>query len=152
MSRRTRFWPVVLVILAAFAIAAGGLYCAGVFRLFGPRVPANALMIIAPYRYQGTWVFDDPSTGLVREPFVSGVPEMIDEMVREIPNAEQGFRLLFSAEPFPGHTYELTWRRGDSNGNWYYCEQIDKEGWLCPAMFKYYRTPPKAIYVRAEEK
>ena len=74
----------------------------------------NAIMVIAPYRYQGTWVFDDPSTGLVKEPFVAGVPEMIDVLVSGIPNADEGFRLLFSAKPFPGHQKELTWLRGDS--------------------------------------
>ena len=27
----------------------------------------NALMVIAPYWYQGTWVFDDESAGLNKE-------------------------------------------------------------------------------------
>ena len=40
--------------------------------------PANALLVIQPYRSHGTWVFDDPAVGLVREPFVSGIPQMID--------------------------------------------------------------------------
>jgi hypothetical protein len=35
--------------------------------------------------------------GLVQESFVGGVPEMIDELVADIPNARNGFRLLFSA-------------------------------------------------------
>jgi hypothetical protein len=61
---------------------------------------ANAIMVIEPYWSSGTWVFDDPSTGLVREPFVSGIPEMIDALTREIPNAREGFRLLFSGSPF----------------------------------------------------
>ncbi len=47
----------------------------------GETKMSNVLMVIAPYWYQGTWVFDDESVGLVREPFVSGVPEMIDELV-----------------------------------------------------------------------
>jgi hypothetical protein len=74
----------------------------------------NAIMVIAPYRYQGTWVFDDASAGLVKEPFVAGVPEMIDVLVKDIPDAGEGFRLLFSAKPFPGHQKELRWLRGDS--------------------------------------
>ena len=53
---------------------------------------ANALMVIQPYWFSGTWVFDDPATGLVREPFVAGVPEMIDRLVEQIPNARRGFR------------------------------------------------------------
>jgi hypothetical protein len=114
--------------------------------------PGNALMVIAPYQYQGTWVFDDAAVGLHREPFVSGIPAMIDDMVKEIPDAAQGFRLLFSAQPFPGYTHRLTWRRADSTGNWYYCEQLDQEGWLCPGLIRYYREAPKEIYARAESK
>src|SRR5689334_25338118 len=52
----------------------------------------NALMVIAPYKYQGAWVFDDPATGLVREPFIAGIDTMIDNAVSKIPNAEKGFR------------------------------------------------------------
>jgi len=49
----------------------------------------NALFVIAPYRFEGMWVFDDPSAGLVREPFVSGVPEMIEHVVRDNPRCRQ---------------------------------------------------------------
>ena len=44
---------------------------------------ANVLTVIEPYWYQGTWVFDDESAGLDKEPFVQGVPEMIDELVKK---------------------------------------------------------------------
>jgi hypothetical protein len=93
--------------------------------LFPPRragAPANALLVIAPYRHAGTWVFDDPKAGLVREPFVAGVPEMIDVLVQDIPGATNGFRLLFSARPFPGYQKKLTWLRGDMGGNYYRME------------------------------
>jgi hypothetical protein len=46
-----------------------------------PNPRENAIMVIAPYRHEGTWVFDDPSAGLVKEPFVAGIPEMIDILV-----------------------------------------------------------------------
>jgi hypothetical protein len=73
---------------------------------------ANVLMVIAPYWFEGTWVFDDPAVGLNREPFVLGVPEMIDELVKDIPDAREGFRLIFSERPFPGYQKEITWVRG----------------------------------------
>jgi len=122
---------------------------------FGPALfrigPAsNAILIIAPYRYQGTWVFDDPQAGLAREPFVAGVPEMIDELVKDVPDAEHGFRLYFSANAFPGHQKALTWLRGDGGGNWYRLDEPPMEGWICPALFKYYRSPPATLYVKAE--
>lgn len=110
----------------------------------------NAIMVIAPYRHQGTWVFDDESAGLVKEPFVAGVPEMIDVLVADIPNAGEGFRLLFSAHPFPKYQKELRWLRGDAGGNYYALDNPPMEGWICPAMFKYYAKAPELLYVKAE--
>jgi hypothetical protein len=114
----------------------------------------NSIMVIAPYRYQGMWVFDDPAVGLSREPFVAGIDTMIDKLVADvgITDAQQGFRAIFSASPFPGHQVKLEWRRGDSGGNWYYSDKYAMEGWLCPALFKYFADAPREIYVRAEPK
>jgi hypothetical protein len=57
-------------------------------------------MVILPYQYGGVWVIDDSATGLQREPFVAGVPEMIDRLARDIPGApilaDMGRRGLFS--------------------------------------------------------
>src|SRR5438552_15216823 len=36
----------------------------------------NALLVIAPYKYQGTWVFDDPAVGLSRKPFIAEIGTM----------------------------------------------------------------------------
>jgi len=52
---------------------------------------------------------------LVREPFVSGITEMIDALVAEIPDAEDGFRLSFSLRPFDGYQTMLIWLRADRN-------------------------------------
>ena len=112
---------------------------------------ANTIMVISPYRYSGTWVFDDPSKGLEKEPFVAGVPAMISNLTRPIPNAWKGFRLLFSALPFPGAQAELEWVNEESGGNWYRLVGTGEEGWLCPAMFKYFDSTPGKIYARAEE-
>ena len=88
--------------------------------------------------------------GLRREPFVAGVPEMIKVLVAKIVDAKGGFRLLFSANPFPGHQKKLTWMRGDSGGNYYKLDDPPMEGWICPAMFRYYKEPPRSLYVKAE--
>ncbi len=116
--------------------------------------PPNSLMVIAPYRHAGTWVFDDPQVGLKAEPFVSGIPEMIDKMVADakIKDADRGFRLIFSTDPFPGYQTKIVWRRAENGGNWYYSEDYKAEGWLCPALFKYFKKAPKQIYVKAEAK
>ena len=115
---------------------------------------ANQVLVIAPYWLEsvGTWVFDDETVHLVREPFVSGVPEMIDDLVSEIPNARLGFRLLFSASPFPGFQRKLT-RSREEFGGWWYCSDAPvAEGWLCPALFRYFDEAPEEIYVKAEAK
>ncbi|HXP35527.1 MAG TPA: DUF6717 family protein [Chthoniobacterales bacterium] len=112
----------------------------------------NALLVIAPYKYQGTWVFDDPAAGLSREPFIAGIDTMIDKAVVNIPDAEKGFRAIFSASPFPGADLKLEWRREESGGNWYYSDRFKMEGWLCPALLKYFPTAPREIYVKIEPK
>ena len=112
----------------------------------------NTLIAIYPYKHEGRWVFDDEKVGLVQEPFVSGADVIIERLASHIPHAEKGFRLLFSANPFPGFTAQLEWRREELDGNWYYSRALDTEGWLCPALFKYFATAPKNIYVKFEPK
>jgi hypothetical protein len=111
---------------------------------------ANVLMVIEPYWYQDTWVFDDESVGLDKEPFVQGIPEMIDTLVKDIPNARNGFRLLFSSLPFSGYQVELTRVREEYGGYWYEVKDIGTEGWLCPALFRYFENAPETIYAKAE--
>ncbi len=111
---------------------------------------ANAMLTIHPYRHEGLWVFDDDTVELVREPFVFGVPEMIDRFVSDIPNAEGGFTLLFSEKPFPSFQARLVHDRAEYEGNWYRWPEANLEGWLCPALFKYFTDTPAEIYCRAE--
>src|SRR4051794_29306856 len=111
----------------------------------------DEILVIEPYRHASAWVFDDPTTGLVREPFVAGVTEMIDRLTAGIPDAADGFRLLFVVYPFAGYRASLTWARADPvEGNWYRADDTGEEGWLCPALFCYFPVPPPKIYVRAE--
>ncbi len=152
MHGTNRRWKLTLIAAIALFAAAGIAYLSGVLPRPREKPPANSLMVIAPYRHSGTWVFDDPAAGLVREPFVAGVPEMIDHLTAEIPNAEAGFRLLFSAQPFPGYQKKLTWLRGDMGGNYYKLDDPEMEGWICPALFRYYETAPQELYVKAEAK
>jgi len=100
----------------------------------------NAIQAIMPYRMFGTWVFDDPDAGLVREPFVLGIPEMIDVMVADIPNAKDGFRLNFSVTrpPTLEDTHHLKLMAEESGGGWYRDVETRMCGWLCPAMLLYF--------------
>jgi hypothetical protein len=112
---------------------------------------ANALMVIKPYWNEGTWVFDDVATGLEKEPFVEGIPEMIEDLVKEIPNARDGFRMIFSAQPFPNYQKELNWVDEDYDGNWYWDKKLKIKGWLCPALYLYFDVAPKKLYMKAEQ-
>jgi hypothetical protein len=112
----------------------------------------NAINVIAPYRYLDMWVFDDPRVGLVAEPFVAGADTMIDRVVADIPDAAKGFVMVFSQFEFPGHQHRLEWLRAENSGNVYRSPDLDMEGWLCPALFKYFETPPAALFVQVKAK
>lgn len=107
----------------------------------------NQIFTVRPYLWEGVWVFDDPAVGLIREALVSGMPEMIRMATAEagISQPENGFVALFSKDPFPGATTELTWVREESSGNTY--EWRGQEGWLCPALFRYFNETPKKLYI-----
>jgi hypothetical protein len=113
-------------------------------------VNANSLYVLRPYKHEGSWVFDDDAVGLRREPFVLGVDVMIERLVAAIPNATAGFRLIFSSRRFPGYAAKLEWRREEEGGNWYFSPTFGIEGWLCPALLKYFHSAPEELYARAE--
>ena len=115
-------------------------------------MPQNSIRVLFPYRKNGVWMFDDDAVGLKEEPFVFGAPEMIDILVADIKDADQGFALYFSAQPLPGLQMKLDWLREEAGGNWYGHAESKREGWLCPAMFKYFSERPMNLYVRAEAK
>src|SRR5262245_15355168 len=110
----------------------------------------NSILAIHPYKHQGLWVFDDPAVDLVQEPFVAGADTIIDRMVEDIPNAQAGVTILFSAQPFPGCQHEFHWRREEFFGNWYFSPKFGMEGWLCPALFKYFEKAPERIYAQVK--
>jgi hypothetical protein len=101
-------------------------------------------------------VFDDPAAGLDKEPFVEGMPEIIqhcltDEgILRRAVN--NGFTLRFSDRDFipePGEIvqfFKLTRLREEDGGNWYRLAGTNLEGWLCPALFAYFQTAPDNLY------
>lgn len=112
----------------------------------------NFLQIIFPYQFECAWVFDDEDKELDKEPFVFGADTIIDQMVVDIPGAENGFKLLFSHAPFPGYQVHGEWIREEMEGNWYRVSDFGIEGWLCPALLKYFDSPPENIYAKAGPK
>jgi hypothetical protein len=112
----------------------------------------NSLFAIHPYKDSGIWVFDDRAVGLVQEPFVAGADMLIDRMVESIPNAEAGVTLVFSGGPFPGYQHEFQRRREEYGGTWYFSDEFQMEGWLCPALFKYFDAAPETLFVQVKAK
>ena len=112
-------------------------------------------MVLYPYQLSGgLWCFDDPGTGLKEELFVRGADDCISRMVeaRQIANANNGFKMTFGGEEFPGYDVVVEWTGCEGDGNTYTGmiagEQMDL--WLCPALGRYFRSTPQRIYVRVE--
>lgn len=109
---------------------------------------SNSIHVIKPYRYEGMWVFDDPAVGLVREPFVAGADSILDEVTAAIPNAENGFLAVFSDNAFPDENLQFDWIRKEGSGDVYRWRGTPMYGWLCPALLKYFKTPPQTLHVQ----
>jgi hypothetical protein len=97
-------------------------------------------------------MFDDNAKGLVREPFVCGIPQMVELLVTDIRHPDKGFALYFSEQQFPGFQLKVDLVEPESGGNWYKLtvDGTEMTGWLCPALFKYFETAPATIYAKAE--
>jgi pimeloyl-ACP methyl ester carboxylesterase len=117
-----------------------------------PERGTNQIFTIKPYRWEGIWVFDDPQRGLIKEALVAGMPEMIEFATQQagIPHPERGFVALFSKDPFPGEMIALEWVREDMGGNVYRWPEVGLEGWLCPALFRYFTTAPKRLHLAVQ--
>jgi hypothetical protein len=151
-KKSINIWRALAIAFVCALILCGIGWRMGLFQPFGIYQSSNSLLVIAPYRHAGTWVFDDRARGLKKEPFVAGIPELIDQLVADIPDADEGFRLTFGIQEFPGYEDRLVWLRKGSSGNWYRSETFKAEGWLCPALLKYFPEAPKEIYVKADAK
>ena len=113
----------------------------------------NTLMVLEPYRFGETWAFDDGSKNIEVEPFVFGIPEIIDgytKFLDGVPEDNKKFRLIFSLAPFPSYDDKLIWEKEESGGNWYTAVGLGKSGWLCPCMYNYFPVAPKEIYFKCE--
>ena len=129
---------------------------------------ANVMNVIQPYWYMNCWVFDDASKGVEQESLEGrfeaelreirvlarliggGVTKMIDYLVKDIPDAREGFILLFSSQPFAGYQVELIRIAEENGGCLYRGENCSGEAWLSPALFGYFETIPESLYMKAE--
>ena len=110
----------------------------------------NSIFVIKPYKWEGLWVFDDSAVGLVKEPFVGGADTIIDVATSHIPNADRGFLAVFSASPFPGAQIVLEWVGEEMGGNVYRWPEKEMQGWLCPALLRYFSEPPQKLFIQVK--
>ena len=116
----------------------------------------NVINIIYPYKSNKMWVFDDDNVGLKAEPFIAGADTLMDKATANLHLTDKeeadGFRLTFSKLPFPDYDECLVWERGEQGGNVYWSDKYEMEGWLCPALFKYFDKAPVNIYFKINSK
>ena len=114
----------------------------------------NSIHIIHPYVDHGSLVFDDESVGLVKEPFVGGADTVLAVLAANVcgKNWHKGFSVLFSSKPFVGHQVRMDWVRKQYDGNVYFCGELGQEGWLCPALLKYFKRAPKYLYIQIKSR
>lgn len=115
---------------------------------------SNSIHVIEPYLCGAALVFDDEGRGLVKEPFVGGADTALAVLASNAaPGWEKkGFTLLFSDKPFAGHQTRFDWLREEYDGNVYFSEELKFEGWLCPALLKYFSAAPKTIYIEIRKR
>ena len=112
----------------------------------------NVISIIFPYKWNGMWVFDDERVGLDKEPFVAGADVLLDKATVDIPDAADGFRLTISQRELPEYDECNKWKRSEASGNVYWSDRFEMEGWLCPALLKYFEEPPANICFKVDVK
>ncbi len=100
------------------------------------------LIVIEPSWHDGSWVIESKGEKVV---LPEGIAAIIDDMVKGIPDAREGFRLLLSTAPFPNYQVELT-----TVGYWYRDNGKEGAGCSCPVLFDCFETSPEAIYMKAE--
>lgn len=122
--------------------------------LNGGTIPprTNALYVIHPYRMaSGLWAFDDVTRGLVAEPFVTSASQILDMLANSV-GERDNVNVVFSDQPFQDHQHVFRLASGgdrEFGGSVYANDQLGLEGWLCPALLKYFPQPPESLYVAA---
>ena len=110
----------------------------------------NSLLVISPYKFGDFWVFDDAKVGLHQVPFVGEVNTIINILTEDFSDPDPGFKLLFSSKSFPNYSARFLWDRLEGHGNWYSWPEWNMEGWLGPAIFKYFEAAPKELFVKVK--
>lgn len=143
--------------------------------IFGPKEEQKSdfdkigVHTIRPFKKDGRWVFRKDGrvwdmapaqlTDVALSPVVIGADRMILAGcgLKNIPNPENGFLVLFSEQWFPGCDVKLTFKENKYDGWLYDVTSENLQGlmpgqgaWLCPYMTMYYKEPPQTIFLKME--
>jgi len=143
--------------------------------IFGPKETPKTdfekigVHTIRPFKQNGRWVFQKDNrtwdmapaqlTDVSLSPIVVGADRMILTgcALKNIPNPENGFLVLFSEEWFPGCDVKMTLKENKYDGWLYDVTSENLQGimpgqgaWLCPYMTMFYAEPPKTIFLKME--
>lgn len=105
---------------------------------------------------ENTWCFDIPFAGIIDEPFVDGIPELIEFHLNrkgKLKEAKKtGICVLFSGttkkpDCFKNGIYAKLQRREEDNGGcWYWDAAAKAHGWLCPNLYQFFARPPRQVH------
>ena len=56
--------------------------------------------------------------------------------------------MIFSAAEIPEPDVVLTKQEKFAGGNWYINQETGMRGWLCPAIYLYFKRAPKKLFVK----
>lgn len=127
--------------------------------------------VVRIFMREGRWVFrhgdgvyDMAPAGItdaVLSPVVLGADRMIRAgcSIKNIPDPEGGFNLLFSEQQFPGCDVQLSYVESRFDGWVYDVEPVNlggvmawQQAWVCPYLTFYFDQPPRIIYLKMEPK
>ena len=109
----------------------------------------------------GGWVDPETTPGLTFTTFADSVPGYQHHLVvvsdaggkvKALAGEFRSGALVFSATAFPGHELKLERGKEDAGGYWYFSRELGMEGWLCPALFKYFDVAPEVFYAQFKER
>jgi hypothetical protein len=84
----------------------------------------------------------------LREPFISGTDTL--ERLAHLARADHGFLTVFPASYFPDAQIVLEWLREEGGGNVYGWAEKEMEGWLCPALLRYFEQASAKLHVQVK--
>jgi hypothetical protein len=105
----------------------------------------NAIQALHIRKQGKLWVFDDQEKKIKNEPFVSGIPDMINVFTGEALEAD----LIFSKQEFP-ESSQVELVKLEHGGAWYSGSLLgqDYRGWICPVLYKYFEPVPEKLYFK----